>query len=98
MSGLQCWDASGTLIVDLGDYNMRYMGTVGLSIAAGTTTAWPVAFGGMRPTGWLAVKQDGNGSTDFYCIPGNDAFTVQYLAVRGVTAQTIYFDVYKYDV
>lgn len=28
--GLQCWDASGRLIVDIGDYNMRYMGSVNL--------------------------------------------------------------------
>jgi hypothetical protein len=52
--GLQCWDATGTLTVDLNDYNMRFMGTVSLAVSAGITT-WSIPFPSMRPNGWLAV-------------------------------------------
>jgi len=95
--GLQCWDAAGRLVVDLGDYNMRYMGSVNLSIAAGQT-AWSVAFSGMKSTGWLAVLRTNQYWNNFYCITGNNAFTVQYLPTTGTYAQTLTFDVYKYDV
>jgi len=95
--GLQCWNASGVLVVDLGDYNMRYMGSVNLTIAAGTN-AWSVAYAGMKSTGWLAVMRTSQYWNDFYCIPGNNAFTVQYLPTGGTYAQTLTFDVYKYDV
>lgn len=96
--GLQCWDASGRLIVDIGDYNMRYMGSVNLNVSAGSTTSWSVAWSGMRPTGWLAVMRVNQFWNEFYCIPGTNAFTVQYLPISGVYAQTLTFDIYKYDV
>jgi len=95
--GLQCWNAAGQLIVDLGDYNMRYMGSVNLSITAGQT-AWSVAFSGMRSTGWLAILRTNQYWNNFSCITGNNAFTVQYLPTTGTYAQTLTFDVYKYDV
>lgn len=41
-SGLQCWNASGVLVADLTDYNMRYVGTTTLGIGTGTTTSWNV--------------------------------------------------------
>jgi len=39
--GLQCWDEYGRLIVDVGDYNMRYIGTVNLNVGPGAN-AWSV--------------------------------------------------------
>jgi len=95
--GLQCWNAAGVLVVDLGDYNMRYMGSVNLSVAAGSTTAWNVAYTGMRPTGWLAVMRTNQFWNEFYCIPGTNSFSVQYLPVSGVAAQTLTFDIYKFE-
>lgn len=94
--GLQCWDAGGTMVVDIGDYNMRYMGSVGLNIAAGTNS-WNVGFGGMRTTGWLAILRTTQYYNEFYCIPNNDSFTVQYLPSSGVYAQSLTFDVYSYN-
>ena len=102
MSGLQCWDGSGNLSVDLGDYNMRYVGSVASPIGAGTTTSWAVAWSGMQPTGWLVVPQDyyGTGYDQLivYCIPGTNAFTVNFLPVGGHTAYNFTFDVYKWSV
>lgn len=96
--GLQCWDGNGTLVVDLGDYNMRYMGAVNLSVSAGTTTSWNVSFPGMKPNGWLAIMRTTQWWNDFYCIPGTNSFIVQYLPTRGIYSQTITFDVYSFDV
>lgn len=95
--GIQCWDQYGRLVTDLGDYNMRYMGSVSLSIGA-NQTAWSVGFAGMRPNGWLAVMRTSQYWNEFYCIPGTNAFTVQYLPTSGTYPTTITFDVYKYDV
>ncbi|CUW22514.1 Uncharacterised protein [Serratia grimesii] len=42
--GIQCWDASGKLIVDLGDYNTRYIGRMQISMPAQsfqTTAPYP---------------------------------------------------------
>ena len=102
MSGLQAWDAGGNIIVDLGDYNMRYMGSVASSVAAGSTNSWSVGFSGMRTTGWIVVPQDqtstGFNDTTVYCIPGSNAFTVVFLPVAAHRAYTFTFDVYKWDV
>jgi len=99
--GLRCWDASGRLVVDLGDYNIRYVGSVASSIAAGSTISWAVAFSGMRSTGWLVVPQDydtsGYGQNIVYCIPGSNAFTVNFLPVGAHRAYSFTFDVYKWD-
>lgn len=44
--GLQCWNSAGVLVVDLGDYNMRYMGTY--SITATTASSYTVTVPGMK--------------------------------------------------
>lgn len=94
--GLQCWNAAGVLVVDIGDYNMRYMGTRTLNVTP-STTSWNITFPGMQTTGWLAVQRlDLTQTNGFYCIPGNGSFSVQYLPTSGTYAQTITFDIYKY--
>lgn len=32
--GIQCWDARGKLVVDIGDYNVRYIGRIEISMPA----------------------------------------------------------------
>ncbi|WP_148049889.1 MULTISPECIES: hypothetical protein [unclassified Enterobacter] len=94
--GLQCWDANGVMVVDIGDYNMRYMGTRTLNVTP-NITSWNIAFPGMRVNGWLAVQRLTITSNNiFYCIPGNESFAVQYLPTTGTYPQTITFDIYKY--
>lgn len=95
--GLQCWDGSGRIVVDLGDYNMRYMGSTTLSIAAGQTS-WTIGWAGMRTTGWLPVLASTQFYNEFYCIPQNGSFAVQYLPTGGSYAQTLTFEIYKYEV
>ena len=95
--GLECWNAQGVQVVELGDYNIRYMGAVSLNVSAGSTTAWTVPFANMRPNGWLAILRTTQWWNNYYCIPGTDGFTVQYLPTRGTYSGTLVFDVYKYE-
>lgn len=39
MSGLQCWDGSGNIVVDLGDYSVRFIGLYGVNIPSGANYA-----------------------------------------------------------
>lgn len=92
--GLQCWNSAGTLIVDLGDYNIRYMGSVNLAVTQGGTQ-WTVPFSGFRTSGWIAIPN--SGEHYFYAIPGTNQFTVRYLPVGGAAAATVTWLVYKWD-
>ncbi|MEG5874664.1 hypothetical protein [Enterobacter ludwigii] len=94
--GLQCWDASGRLVVDLGDYNMRFMGTASLAIAAGTTNVWTVNFTGVRPSGWLIIPVT-NDFSQFYCVPQTNSFSVRYTPTGGIYAQTLSFELYAFE-
>ncbi|EFL9656579.1 hypothetical protein IGU62_001769 [Escherichia coli] len=94
--GLQCWDASGRLVVDLGDYNMRFMGTASLAIAAGTTNVWTVNFTGVRPTGWLIIPVS-NSFSEFYCVPQTNSFSVRYTPTGGISARTLSFELYAFE-
>lgn len=95
MSGLQCWDASGRLITDIGDYNMRYMGSRTLSVGPGANS-WNVSFPGMSQSGWIVTLSNTLFWTDYYCIPYNGQFNVQYLPVSAPYAETLTFEIYKF--
>lgn len=94
--GLQCWNAAGGLVVDLGDYNIRYMGTY-------TITNPPASFTfnipAMRSTGWFAHKANAYNeyANDYYCICNNGTMTVNNLLGNSVLG-TYSFNVYKWAV
>lgn len=96
MSGLQAWDASGRMVTDLGDFNMRYMGATSLNVGPGAT-AWNVGWGGMRTNGWIVVLNTSMYWNDYYCIPYNDYFTVQYLPTTAPYPEILYFEVYSFS-
>lgn len=53
-AGMQCWDETGKLIVDIGDYNCRFLGTTSISFPANT----PVisgSYGGLTANGSFGV-------------------------------------------
>ncbi|WP_419058937.1 hypothetical protein [Kluyvera georgiana] len=95
MSGLQAWNANGVIVADLGDYNMRYMGSTSINVAAGQT-AWTVGWGGMSQTGWIVVLNTSQYWNNYYAIPDNGFFTVRYLPTSGTYADTLYFEIYKW--
>lgn len=52
--GLQCWDASGKLVVDIGDYNTRYLGRTSAAISSNINQL-NVPFSGATQNGCFAV-------------------------------------------
>ena len=53
-AGLQCWDANGKLIVDIGDYNTRYLGRITGTIATNASTLL-IPYTGTTISGSFAV-------------------------------------------
>lgn len=53
-AGLQCWDATGKLIVDIGDYNTRYLGRTTVTMAANTNLV-AGSFAGLTLSGSFVV-------------------------------------------
>jgi hypothetical protein len=52
--GIQCWDANGKLIVDLGDYNTRYLGRMQITMPAASFQT-SSAFSGATENGSFGV-------------------------------------------
>lgn len=53
-AGLQCWDATGKLIVDIGDYNSRYLGSVNVAFPANTLVI-TFSYSGLKANGSFGV-------------------------------------------
>lgn len=53
-AGLQCWDANGKLVVDIGDYNTRYLGRTNGTIAANANQL-QIPYSGATLNGSFAV-------------------------------------------
>lgn len=53
-AGLQCWDETGKLIVDIGDYNTRYLGRVSGYIPA-NTPSYSIPFPAATVNGCFAI-------------------------------------------
>lgn len=95
--GLQCWNASGTLIVDLGDYNMRFMGTY--TITATSAQSYTVTVPGMRTTGWFASYAPASDVfNEWSVICNNGSMSIIYFPTASPTAGTYSFNVYKWEV
>ena len=53
-AGMQCWDATGKLVVDIGDYNTRHLG--GISSGMGDRVSEiTIPYGGLTAAGSFAV-------------------------------------------
>lgn len=60
-AGMQCWDASGKLVVDIGDYNTRYLGRTTATMAANTNQLTG-SFSGLTANGSFAVVASVSGT------------------------------------
>lgn len=64
MSGLQCWDASGKLIVDIGDYNCRYLGATAIAIPQNTPVV-AGTFAGLTAAGSFGIVVNSSNGVGF---------------------------------
>ncbi|MGK6325776.1 hypothetical protein ACMGEE_01565 [Erwinia sp. DT-104] len=53
-AGMQCWDETGKLIVDIGDYNCRFIGVVNVSCPANISEV-TVSYAGITANGSFGV-------------------------------------------
>lgn len=100
-AGLQCWNASGKLIVDLTDYYLRYVGTYTVKMPAGdgkTLKSVATTVPNMTAGGWMAVIKSANPSYTLgdhvtRCQTGK--FTT-YLMGKSGSASTLTVEVYQF--
>lgn len=53
-AGMQCWDETGKLVVDIGDYNCRFLGATGISYPANTAVVTG-SYSGLKANGSFGV-------------------------------------------
>lgn len=97
--GLQCWDANGKLIVDIGDYNTRYLGRTTVTMPANANIATG-SYSGLTTGGSFAAVVSASSSSyfknnNFATRTYDGGFRVWRLS-RDVTAVTLTFDLYAF--
>lgn len=101
-AGLQCWDATGKLIVDIGDYNTRYLGRTTGTIDTNAAQLF-IPFSGATLSGSFAVivgaKSNSSGAPvaypyEFAARSVNNG--VQIIRVGGAKNVTLTVDVYAF--
>lgn len=97
--GLQCWDANGKLIVDIGDYNTRYLGRTTVSIQ-GSEDVVSGAFAGLTEAGSFAVVVSAASSkyvspANFSARAYNGGFRV-FKLLPNVNSITLTLDMYAF--
>lgn len=68
--GLQCWDVNGKLVVDIGDYNSRYLGRTTVFLAENANSVSGV-FQGLTFSGSFVIVV--SAASTSYFTPGNFA-------------------------
>lgn len=100
--GLQCWDSTGKLVVDIGDYNTRYLGRTTGTIDTNAAQL-TIPFSGSTLSGSFAVivgtQSNSTGAPNAY--PYEFAARainngVQIIRVGGAKNVTLTVDVYAF--
>ncbi|EKY3088593.1 hypothetical protein RA970_001741 [Cronobacter dublinensis] len=95
MSGLQCWDGSGRLIVDLGDYMVRYIGRTVVNAPAGISEM-NVPYAGLTASGSFAAIVKLNGVVRIWSTSCYDGGFTLYFVPGTSYADTITVDLYNF--
>jgi hypothetical protein len=97
--GLQCWDANGKLVIDIGDYNSRYLGRTTVFLPANVNSITG-SFPELTQAGGFVVVVSTLSTS--YFTPGNFAarafnggFGIFRLS-RDTTAVTLSLDMYAF--
>jgi len=94
--GLQCWDGSGRLVVDLSDYNCRFIGTYTAKMASGAKS-FTQSVPGINASNSFAIITHNSfgGFVDCYCVTGTNSFTL-YQMNGYYSSETFTVEVYRY--
>ena len=100
MSGLQAWDGSGNLIVDIGDFSTRFVTRQNVyfpqNVQMVSFTVWGIngynSFAAIK--GWDVA---GAGIASYACVTRENAVDIIYLpATNPLHASTMYVEVYQF--
>ena len=97
--GLQCWDGSGRLIVDLTDYNLRFMGTASITFAPGETFK-NIGYSGCTVSGSIVIitASSLNTPNEYFCRAYDGGFSAFYFPVDGLTVyHSINMEIYNFQ-
>ena len=100
--GIQCWDASGNLVIDIGSYSCRYIGTYSVAMAAGVSLVSQSISGLVGDNSFAAVVASSYTSSyvdgAWYAKTKDGGFDIFYLpSTSGMsTAVTLTVDVYAF--
>ncbi len=95
--GLQCWDATGKLVVDIGDYNTRYLGRTSVMIPANVNMI-SGSFGGLTAAGSFAVvvSASSNFNNNNFATRTYDGGYRVWKLFQSATAVTLTLDLYAF--
>lgn len=98
-AGLQCWDASGKLVVDIGDYNTRYLGRITVTMPANTSVLTG-AYSGLTSSGSFVVVTAASSATYItpaqFAAKSNDGAYTVFKLYSSPTAVTLTLDLYGF--
>lgn len=97
--GLQCWDGSGRLVVDLSDYNLRFIGTASITFSPGQTTK-NMSYGACSADGTIVVITGSSMNTpnEYFCRAYNGGFNAFFFPVNGLTiSHSINVEIYNFQ-
>lgn len=94
--GIQCWNAQGTLLVDLGDYNMRYVGSQTVSLPSGATQ-WNFTYTGMTSSGWIVYIQDTASFPQYVCRCYDGGYRIAFAPTSAPATKTVTVDIWRYE-
>lgn len=72
-AGMQCWDETGKLIVDIGDYNCRFIGSLNVPFPANTYEV---------TAGYAGITANGSFGVVVATTSGSGALSISECAVR----------------
>ncbi|MEB4673161.1 hypothetical protein MXL54_00015 [Enterobacteriaceae bacterium G50] len=95
--GVQCWDASGNLVADIGDYNCRYVGSLVISVPASATVV-TTSYAGATAAGYFAVPVSVSAGREigFYYCRAYDGGIRTFILLKYAYAHTVTVNVYAF--
>ena len=98
--GLQAWDASGNLILDIGDYSTRYIESMRVTLSSGQASRFVATVNSVdNSTHFAAVVNSSEASilqTEFTTVVGENGFWVVALTGSVSYSRWVDVDVYAY--
>lgn len=88
--GVQCWDAAGNMVADIGDYNCRFIGSINIASPTSGNPVVTTGFSGMSASNSFGVIVGTSNAAypqNLYSIRAVDGGFNTYLLVTSLAVQ-----------